>query len=242
MRKKIVMIDGSSRKKNTYTVLQGVEKILGQRGMETEILNLFDYKTEDCVGCENCVIQDGCLLTDDMPAIMEKIRESDGVVFASPVYMCSATSKFKTFADRTNAWIHKPEIAGKPALFVATTAATGRKEIKRFFEQFATGLGARKGDFVARTGKKIKEPVQEREIARFLSLLEEGPARYRPAMSEIVMFTVQKVMALQSGGSDRTYWEEKGWFDKPYYYPCAMNPGKKAFGKLMRTILSKAMR
>lgn len=242
MAKKIIIIHGSSRKKNTYAVAQGVEQILRRRGMDTEILPLFDYEIKDCAGCEHCVHQDGCSMTDDMRTVMEKIRESDGMVFASPVYMNGATSKFKTFADRTNAWVHKPELAGKPVLFVATTASTGRKDIQGFFEKYATGLGARKGELVFRSGKKMNQPVQEQEMKRFLALLEEEPPAYRPAMNEIVMFTVQKVMALQSEGSDRAYWEEKGWFDKPYYYPCAMNPAKKAFGKMMRSILSKAMR
>jgi len=84
-------------------------------------------------------------------------------------------------------------------------------------------------------------PVQEQEVSRFLALLEGDTACYKPAMNEIVMFTVQKMMALKSSGSDRTFWEEKGWLDKKYYYPCKMNPGKKVFSKFMHKVLSKAM-
>ena len=242
MSKKVILIHGSARKKNTFKVLQDIEQILKGRGLETEILHLFDYDVKDCTGCEECVQQSGCSLTDDMPAIMQKLLDSDAIVFGSPVYMGGATSKFKTFADRTNVWIHKTELVGKPALFVATTTATGRKEIRRFFHIYATGLATRKGDFVARTGKTMSAPVREEELSRFLALLQEDEANYRPAMDEIVMFTVQKMMVLNSSGSDRTYWEQKEWLDKPYYYPCAMHPGKRAFGKLMHKILSKAMR
>jgi multimeric flavodoxin WrbA len=49
MSKKILMIDGSYRKKNTYNVLLNIEQILKARGLEVEILNLFDYKIIDKV-------------------------------------------------------------------------------------------------------------------------------------------------------------------------------------------------
>ncbi|MCL2544347.1 MAG: flavodoxin family protein [Clostridia bacterium] len=242
MNQKVVMVDGSARKKNTFRVLQDIGQILKKRGFDAEILDLFAYDLKDCAGCETCVGHDGCSLADDMPVLMQKLAASDAVVFSSPVYMGGVTSKFKTFADRTNAWVHKPEMAGKPVLFVATTAATGRKEIKRFFKTYAAGLGARRGDFVSRAGKKMNLPVREQEMSHFLALLEEDKAQYRPALSEIIMFTVQKVMALKSKENDRAYWEQKEWLDKPYYYPCRMHLGKRAFSKLMFGVLSKAMR
>lgn len=242
MSKKVLIINGSSRKKNTYNILLQMEKIFKTRGVDTEILNLFDYQIKDCVGCETCVGKKSCGITDDMPVIMQKILDSDGIVLSSPVYMCSVTSKFKTFADRTNIWVHKPETAGKPVMFVATTAATGLKDTKKFLESFATGFGARKGDFIARSGKNMSEPVQEKELARFLSLLNQDKKDYSPAMNDIVMFTVGKVLALKSTGDDRKFWEEKEWLDKIYYYPCKINPGKKLFSKFMFKVLSNAMK
>ncbi|MCL2319642.1 MAG: flavodoxin family protein, partial [Treponema sp.] len=205
------------------------------------ILNLFDYNIRDCEGCEVCITEKTCALTDEMPLVMQKILNSDGVVMSSPVYMSGVTSRFKAFADRTNMWIHKPETAGKPVMFAATSAATGLKETKRFFEQYASGLGMRKGDFISRAGRNMAKPVEEKELSRFLTLLNRDRKQYNPAMDEIVMFTVGKVLALKSTGEDRKFWEEKKWLDKSYYYPCKMNPGKKLFAKFMFKVLSKAM-
>lgn len=242
MGKKVLMIDGGARKKNTYNILTQIGQILKTHGIEVEILRLFDYEIKHCVGCETCVGHQSCGITDDLPVIMGKIMDSDGVVLSSPVYMRSVTSKFKAFADRTNIWVHKPETVGKPVMFATTTASTGLKETKRFFESFATGFGARKGNFVARSGKNLSEPVREKELSRFLSLLNQDKEYYRPAMDEIVMFNVGKVLALKSSGDDNRFWEEKQWFGKDYYYPCRMNPGKKVFSKFMFKVLSKAMK
>ena len=241
MSKKIILINGSARKKNTYNVLLQIEKILKDKGFETEIINLFDYRIADCVGCETCVGNNACILKDDMPAVMEKILDSDALVFGSPVYMDSVTSRFKTFADRSNVWVHKPQLAGKPVMFAATTASTGIKEIKRFFGSYSTGLGMRKGECVYRVGRKITDPIEKKELSRFLTLLEKDTKYYAPEIDEIIMFTVQKVMALKSSKDDRKFWEEKNWFDKSYYYPCKMNIRKKLFSKFIFKAISKAM-
>ena len=242
MSKKVLLIHGSARKKNTYNILLQIEKILKDHGIEVEILNLFDYEIKDCIGCESCITHESCSIKDDnMNVIMQKMMDSDGVVLSSPVYMCSVTSKLKSLADRTNMWVHKPATAGKPVMFVATTAATGLKATGQFFNTYATGLGMRRGDFVARAGKKMDEPVKEKEMSKFLRLLEQDTSQYHPSMNEIVMFTVGKVLALKSEGDDKKFWEEREWLDKRYYYPCKMNPGKKLFSKFIFKVLSKAM-
>jgi len=241
MNKKVLMINGSARKKNTYSLLLQIEKILKARDIDVEIINLFDYEIKDCVGCETCVTRECCAIRDGMDEIMQKILESDGLVLSSPVYLSGVTSKFKTFTDRTNIWVHKPEPAGMPVMFAVTTAATGIKETCGFLKSFAIGFGGRIGDAVTRAGKKMKEPVTEKEMSKFLSLLEKNAKDYKPSMKEIIMFTVGKVLALKSEGDDRKFWEEKKWIDKKYYYPCKMNPGKKLFSKFMFKVLTKAM-
>jgi len=240
--KKVLMIDGSARRRNTYNILLQIEQVLKTHGTKVEILNLFDYQIEDCIGCEACVSCKECAKKDDMPILMRKIMDSDGLILSSPVYMSCVTSRFKTFADRTNTWVHKPETVGKPVMFVATTASTGLKETKRFFELFATGFGARKGGLVARSGKTLGKPVQEKELSRFLTLLAQDKRYYRPAMSEIVMFTVGKVLATKSTGDDRRFWEEREWLNRNYYYPCKMGPVRNLFSKLMFRVISNAMR
>ena len=243
MSRKVLMINGSYRKKNTYNILTQIGHILKKHDIESEILNLFDFQIGDCTGCDDlCIRGGGCRIKDDMPAVMQKILESDGLILSSPVYLGGVTSRFKAFADRTNAWFHKPEPVGKPVLFVTTTATTGIKELVHFFGQFATGFGARQGGFIARTMKTFNAPVEEKEISRFLSLLKNDKKNYRPTMNEIVIFDVQKVLAIKSNGGDRSFWEEKKWNDSYYYYDCKINIAKKLFSKMMFRILSAAIK
>jgi multimeric flavodoxin WrbA len=188
MGKKVLMIDGSFRKKNTHGLLLQIEQILKARGVEVEIINLFDYEIKDCNGCEACISHKACSQQDDMPMLRKKILNSDGVVMSSPVYVNGVTSRFKTFTDRTNGWIHKPELAGMPVLFVTTTTFSGIKEVKQFFMSYANILGVRKGGFISRVGDKIKDPVREAEMSRFLTLLDQDRKHYSPAMDEFGKF------------------------------------------------------
>jgi multimeric flavodoxin WrbA len=235
------MINGSPRKKNTYSLLTQIQQILKDCGAQTEILHLSDYEINHCKGCDdNCINKRECAQADGMRMLMRKISDSDALVLASPVYLGGVTSKIKAFIDRTNIWFHNPEIAGKPILSVVTTASTGIKETKRFFESFTTGLGGRKGGFIARNGRSGR-PVTEKELSPFLNALLSDKKKYKPAMNEIIMFQVQKVLALKSGGGNRKFWEEKKWLDKSYFYDCNMNIAKKAFAGVMFKVISKAM-
>lgn len=243
MAKKVLLINSSFRKKNTYKLLLQVGELIKKNGFEIEIINLFDYNLKDCIGCETCIYHnDNCALSDDMNLLRQKFLEADGIVFSSPVYMRSVTSKFKVFADRTCKWFHKPEPAGKPVMFIATTASTGLKETKQFYEGFAIGFGGRIGEFVARKENELDNPITEKEIKNFLKLLKTDKSEYHPKNKELIIFIVQKILALKSGKSDKAFWENKGWLTKKYYYQCKINVFKTLFSKMMFKIISKAMK
>ena len=243
MSKKVLMINGSFRKKNTYNLLVQIGQLLKNHDIDSEIINLFDYEIKDCNGCDDvCIKQNECHIKDSMPEIMKKIIDSDGLVLSSPVYLYGVTSKFKAFADRTSIWTRKPELAGKPVLFVTTTMVTGIKETLHFFDQYTTEIGGRKGGSITRIGANIDMPVQENEIHKFLFLLGEDKKNYRPSNNEVFIFQMLKVLALKSNGADRKFWEEKQWIDKCYYYDCKIGPVKKALSKMMFNFVSNAMK
>lgn len=242
MNKKILMINGSARKKNTYKVLLKVEQILKSHNFEVEIINLFDFEIKNCVGCEICVNFEKCPINDAMPMLMEKMLESDGIVLSSPIYMGSVTSKLKSLMDRTNGWIHKNELAGKPMMFVTTTNFSGIKDTGKLLNVYANGLGVRKGEYISRKSDKIDTPIQEKELARFIKLVNQESNLYRPDMGEIVMFNVSKVLAMKSINNDHKYWNDKELFNKYYYFPCKINIGKKIISKFMFKVMSKVIK
>jgi len=222
MGQKILMINGSFRKKNTYKILCEAGAILEKRGFQYEILNLSDYKINHCRGCDlTCNGNKGCNQSDDqMSEVKKKILESDALIFATPVYLSGPSSAFKAFADRTNIWFHNPALFGKPVMSVVTTEVSGIKPTAKFLNSLATGMGLRKGGLIKRTRKTFSKPLEEKEMAKFLSLLKTDKSKYKPAVGELIIFQVQKALALKFGEGNKQFWVENGWLDKTYYYKC----------------------
>lgn len=239
--KRILIINSSFRKKNTYNVLLQIGQLLKRNNFDFEVINLFDYKIENCLGCRKCVTDGECYLKDDMNYLMKKMIDSSGIILSSPIYVGTISGKLKTMVDRTCMWYHRPELAGKPTLFVATTDATGIKETKKCFENIAVEWGTQRAGFIARSSRNITSPVQERELSQFLKLLNEKKGYYKPSLIEINIFQVQKVLALKTNERDKLFWHDRGWLDKAYYYDCKMNLMKKIFSKAIFRFLYKVM-
>lgn len=69
--------------------------------MDTEKINLCEYDIKPCLGHENCASYKTCLQQDDTGWIMDKFREADGVILATPVYFFNVTAQMKAFLDRS---------------------------------------------------------------------------------------------------------------------------------------------
>jgi multimeric flavodoxin WrbA len=128
MYKKVIAINSSKRKRNTYGILEKLKEEFKQRSIEVDIINLFDYEIKECIGCEACLRGNTCPHKDDVSLLMGKLKEYDGIIIGSPIYMGGVSGKLKVLIDRTCKWFHRPELEGKPVLVVSTTAASGLKE------------------------------------------------------------------------------------------------------------------
>ena len=88
--KKITAFVGSARKKHTHAAVRQLTEHLKSFGdIECEIVHLADHHIELCLGCKLCFEkgEEACPHKDDRGVLVEKMMESDGVVFASPSYM-----------------------------------------------------------------------------------------------------------------------------------------------------------
>ena len=117
--KKILAINGSPRGNgSTMKVLNAIsEKMVDS--YSTEIVNLGELNISHCKACMNCKKTGSCAVSDDMTALYEKIRNSDVLIFGTPVYFGAETGLFKNFLDRMYAMVQikngvrTPEL-GKP--------------------------------------------------------------------------------------------------------------------------------
>lgn len=221
--KQVVALLSSKRKKNTYRLLMEIQPILERHQIELRVIELYKTNIQPCLGCEQCILRGNCVLQDDTASIMQQLQEADGIILASPVYLQQISGQMKTLIDRTCVWYHRPVLAGKPLLAVATTKGSGLQKTLSYLESMAVQWGAIPAGKIGRSIFTQDQPVSEKEVKKLIRLLQ-SPHEHTPTLNQLFNFEVQKAMALSLTQLDREYWEAHHWNEQPYFYLCKVNP------------------
>ncbi len=237
----VIAINSSHRKKHTHGLIIQIKKILENNNIHVEIINLFDYNIQTCLGCEHCLIKGGCLLKDDTLELMNKMKFADGIILTSPVYLENVSGKLKTFLDKTCSWFHRPEIYGKPVLVVATTKGSGLKFTLQYLKRVVMMWGAFYAGMIGRSIRNIDCEIKQSECDNFIKLLNMEKNNYKPTINNLIYFQVQKVLAYKLAGLDRDYWKEKGWNKEIYYFTCKIGFFKKLVATSFYQFLNKVI-
>ena len=162
---KILAIHGSPRSIHSTTrkLAEFVLKGAAEYGAETEMIDLADYHVIPCTACDACSLNGICVNNDDVPALLVRMQEAEGIVFGSPVYIDNISGQMKVFFDRLADTIHYQVLAGKIGCSVATTYESGGKEVVAYLNHVLNYLGIISvgGINVAHGGKT--EPVDSYE-------------------------------------------------------------------------------
>lgn len=102
MSKKVLILNGSPREKgNTAALATKLTAGATDSGAEVESIYLHNLDIRPCDACDFCQ-EDGneCVISDDMQSLYPKMRDSDVIVIASPVYWFNLTAQSKLCIDR----------------------------------------------------------------------------------------------------------------------------------------------
>ena len=98
---KVLLLNGSPRVGgNTAAALAEMEKIFAQEGIETETVQIGTWPIRGCTACRYCHKAGKCVFDDGVNELADKLKESDGLVVASPVYYASANATLTAALDR----------------------------------------------------------------------------------------------------------------------------------------------
>lgn len=240
--KNVIAINGSPRKANTALLLNRIGGVLAKNGIKTTVLSLSDYRIMECVGCEACVRKTGkCFQEDATEAVLSQLRNADGIILSSPVYLMQITSSLKRMIDKTPSWTHRPPLVGKPVLLASTTAGSGLRDVLTYLETVAIQWGAFPTGFVGRSVSK-QAPVTEDDIKKFIWHLENPKEKYRPSFKQLTQYQVQRVLALKILDIDRQFWAKKGWDKQIYYFKCRIGPIKRLWAWAFYTVMKSRVK
>lgn len=103
MSKKVIVVSSSFRKNgNSETAANMFAKGAEDAGNSVDFVALRDIDLGFCKGCLYCQSHDGCVIDDGVRGLLDKVSDSDVIVFATPIYYYSVCGRLKTFMDRLN--------------------------------------------------------------------------------------------------------------------------------------------
>lgn len=96
---KIVIINGSARKGNTWTAIQ---EFTGEasKNHAVEVISADKLHIAPCKGCESCKNNGDCIDKDDTNPTVDKIIAADMIIFATPVYWWGMSAQMKLIIDK----------------------------------------------------------------------------------------------------------------------------------------------
>ncbi len=101
---KVIAINGSARKNgNTALLIKEVFTVLENENIDCEMIQLAGEDINGCLACDHCyqLKNESCVQQDDIiNSCIEKMKEADGIILASPTYFSNITPELKAFIDR----------------------------------------------------------------------------------------------------------------------------------------------
>lgn len=96
----LVVMGGGRPKGNTAQLVDAFVKGAEEAGHSVEKVSLLKTEVKGCLGCNACRYGKPCVQKDGFNELVPKIKGADLVVFASPLYFWTISSKLKAFIER----------------------------------------------------------------------------------------------------------------------------------------------
>ena len=122
---KVLLVNGSPHEKGcTYTALKQIEEQLNKNEIEAEIFWLGNKPVSGCIGCGNCIKTGKCFIDDKVNEFLEKVPETDGFIFGTPVHFAASSGMLTSFMDRAF-YGRRALFSNKPASAIASCRRGG---------------------------------------------------------------------------------------------------------------------
>ena len=133
MSKKVLIISTSLRGgSNSDMLARECERGAKEAGHEVEYVSLKGKKINYCIGCLSCQTNGKCVLKDDAAEIMEKVRNAEAIVYATPIYYYEMAGQMKTLLDRLNP-LFPCDYAFRDIYMIATAAENDNGTFKKAY-------------------------------------------------------------------------------------------------------------
>ena len=124
---KVMFINGSPHPDGcSNTALIEMEKEFIKEGIKVEWVWVSNQAIHGCIGCGTCKKKGTCVFEEDgLNSAVEKFKECDALIVASPVHYAAASGAITSFLDRFFYSSEKTQLRLKPAAAVVSCRRGG---------------------------------------------------------------------------------------------------------------------
>ena len=216
---KILLISSSPHRaeSKTFLLAQEVVRGCGQKEAGTETIYLGNLKIGFCRHCEAChkkVL--ACPIKDDVPMILAKMLEADGIILASPNYINQVTASMKALFDRSSHFIHCLRLMGKYVVGAVSSGSGRDKEVLDYLQHYANVCGARYSGGVSSPASAVEEALPEANALGKRLTADITGKRIFPDQEKIIGENKERFRRLIEMRKDEwigeyQYWLDEGW-------------------------------
>ena len=133
MAKKVLIISTSLRGgSNSEILVRDCEIGALEAGKEVDYISLKGKDIKYCIGCLSCQNTKKCVLNDDVAPIMEKVKNAETIVFATPIYYYEMAGQLKTLLDRFNP-LYSTDYSFRDIYMIATAAENDESTFEKAY-------------------------------------------------------------------------------------------------------------
>ncbi len=134
MAKKVLIISTSLRNNSNSEILaREAERGAKEAGNDVELISLKNKTINFCRGCLTCQTTKRCVIEDDAIEITEKIKNSDVLIIATPIYYYEMSGQLKTIIDRANP-LFVSEYKTRDVYLITTSADNDKNVVKHVIQ------------------------------------------------------------------------------------------------------------
>lgn len=168
---KILACIGSNRiNGNTASVLSLLQHQMQQEAdragemLDFETVYIGQMNIQACRGCRICFDrgEQYCPLKDDLLSLKARMKEADGIILSTPVYVNDVSGIIKSMMERLGYMCHRPEFADKCIYLLATSGSSPTNHALRTLDA-SMYMGFH---VVGRSGFKMGARLEQAEIEK----------------------------------------------------------------------------
>lgn len=245
---KCLVINGSPRRKNTWSMVKEVENVMSSLGdVEFDEIHLKNIGIPFCNGCFNCILngENKCPNSNIIQIIARKFEESDCIILSSPVYVLGPTGLMKNLLDHFAYYYHRPRLFNKKALVLVSTQGSGMKDVENYLKKSLYNFGVNKVYTCSfrfggknKLDSKMKKTLDNVASSFFNDV--SSKKLHSPSFYQVRNYSMWRAMAHNKKlPIDNKFWIENGMENRIFAPGIPMNILKKLYAKLIFIFFNK---